>query len=443
VTTAFLVSDLPIEDAAVVRIDADAAVIAAHPATPLPDEADAQNVACVIYTSGSTGWPKRIGVTHRGIARLVRSAGELQAVPGDRVTHASNVSFDVTTWEVWAPLLNGGTVVVVDRETVLSAPALARLLREERVTSVFLTTALFGHLARQDPDAFAGVRDVIFGGEAADADAIRRVLESASPPRRLVNAYGPAENTTYTSWHLATDVPAEAATLPIGHPVANTRAYVLDGGMEPVPVGVPGELFAAGDGLARGYLSRPAMTAERFVPDPFGAAGERMYRTGDRARWTAGGVLEYLGRTDRQVKVRGFRVEPGEIEAVLRAHPAVADAAVIVREDRPGDPRLAAYVVPVEGVEHDAAGLRGHLRQRLPEFMVPAAIVALERIPIDPVGKVDRRALPAPETAPAVALSEPRTGLERRVAALWARVLGVDRVGWTIRSSTWAATPCC
>jgi acyl-coenzyme A synthetase/AMP-(fatty) acid ligase len=364
------------------------------------------------------------------VARLAYADEPVRLGEGDRVAHVSNVAFDVTSWEVWGPLLNGGTVVVADRETALSADALAALLREERVTTLFLTTALFGQVAREAPGAFRGLREVLFGGEAADAEALRRV-QAADPARRLVNAYGPAENTTFTSSYVVGPVAAGAATVPIGRPVTHTRVYVLDEALQPVPPGCAGELCAAGDGVARGYLRRPALTAERFVPDPFSpVAGARMYRSGDRARWRESAVLEYLGRLDQQVKVRGFRVEPGEIEAALREHPAVADAAVVAREDRPGDRRLAAYVVAAAGAVVEPFALRAHLAARLPEFMVPAAFVRLERIPVDANGKVDRRALPAPDpaahTGPVV---EPRTELERRVAALWAEVLGTPRVG--------------
>ncbi|HEV7588935.1 MAG TPA: non-ribosomal peptide synthetase [Longimicrobium sp.] len=431
VTTRFLGDGLPTAGAEVVWLDDDAAAIAARPASFTDAQAHPESAACLLYTAGSTAWPRPVAVTHRGVARLVSGGSGVQPGPGDRVAHASGVSVDVTTWDLWGALLNGGTVVVVDREDMHSAGALARVLRDQRVTSVFLTTALFGQVARQAPESFSGVRDVLFGGGAADAEAVRRVLASAAPPRRLANVYGPAENTTCTTVHLVGGVEPGAATLPIGRPVPNTRAYVLNGALQPVPPGEAGELFAAGDGLARGYPGHPAPTAERFVPDPFSPRpGARMYRTGDRARWTAGGELEFLGRLDPAEEVRGARVEPGEVEAVLRAHPGVADAAVVAREDRPGDRRLVAYFVAAPGAAPDAAALRSHARLHLPEARVPAAFVALERIPRDAVGARDRRALPAPGAAPAAAAAaEPRTELERRVAALWAEVLEVERVG--------------
>jgi amino acid adenylation domain-containing protein len=393
---------------------------------PIPD-----SLAYVVYTSGSTGTPKGIGISQRCIARLGLETDYAQLAPDDRVAQTANAAFDAFTWELWCTLLNGAALVIVPREVSLAPAALAEFVRARRITSMFLTTALFNQVAREVPDAYRPLRHVLFGGEAVDADAVRMVLR-AGPPQRLLHMYGPSESTTYASWHLVREVPDDAATVPIGHPLANTTMHVLDGWMQPVPPGVPGELYVGGDGLARGYLGRAALTGERFVPDPFAERpGARMYRTGDRVRRLADGAVEFLGRVDRQVKVRGFRVEPGEIEAVLVRHPAVRDAVVEPVDSGP-ERELAAYVVAEEGEAPAAADLRAHLGAHLPAHMVPAAFVFLPAFPLTPNGKVDRRALPAPELDRAAAGTEfvaPRTPVEERLAAIWGEVLGTGEVG--------------
>jgi hypothetical protein len=319
----------------------------------------------------------------------------------------------------------------LSREVTLRPREFAAELRERGVSVLFLTTALFNLLARDAPGAFGGLRTLLFGGEAVDPRWVRAVLADR-PPERLLHVYGPTETTTFATWHPVVELAEDAATVPIGLPISNTTAYVLDGRMEPAPVGVPGELYLGGDGLARGYWRRPALTAERFVPDPFGAtAGGRLYRTGDLVKRRADGSLEFLGRVDHQVKLRGFRVELGEIEAVLREHPAVREAAVLLREDGAGGRRLVAYVVRPEGGHEGWDVLREHLRRRLPDYMVPAAFVALDALPLTPNGKVDRHALPAPPGGLAEHVGEyaaPSSETERAVAAVWQEVLGVDEV---------------
>jgi amino acid adenylation domain-containing protein len=432
VTTGPLAGGFQDGGAATVLLDRDAAEIARGDADdllgipPLPD-----SLAYVVYTSGSTGTPKGIGILQRGVARLALEADYAPLAPDDRVAQASNASFDAFTWELWAPLLNGAAMVIVPRDVALAPAALVRFLRERRVTTLFLTTALFNQVAREVPDAYAGLRQVLFGGEAVDPDAVRLVLRSG-PPRRLLHMYGPSESTTYASWHRVRSVADDATTVPIGLPVANTTLHVLDAHLREVPPGVPGELFAGGDGVARGYLGRAGLTADRFVPDPFSAApGARLYRTGDRVRRGEGGAIEFLGRVDRQVKVRGFRIEPGEIEAALVRHPAVRDA-VVEPVETGAERELAAYVVAEEGGAPTAAELRAHLGTRLPPHMVPAAFVFLPAFPLTPNGKVDRRALPAPELDRAAAGTEfvaPRTPVEERLAAIWGEVLGSGQVG--------------
>ncbi|HEU4562474.1 MAG TPA: amino acid adenylation domain-containing protein [Longimicrobium sp.] len=391
------------------------------------------SLAYVVYTSGSTGTPKGSLIPHRGVVRLARGADYLQPRAGDRIGHTATPSFDAATWEIWAPLINGGTVVVIDRDDLLSPRRLGEVIREKRIHSLFLTTALFNQVATEDPALLAPLRDLLFGGEAADPAAARRVLETCRATR-LLNLYGPSENTTYATWHEVRSVPAGATTVPIGGPVANTRVYVLDQALRPVPSGVPGELYVAGDGLSLGYHARPGLTADRFAPDPFAARpGERMYRTGDRVRWH-GGVLEFLSRADDQVKVRGFRVEPGEIAAVLREHPSVGEAAVAACEDVPGDRYLAAWVAPAPGRAIDVAALREHLAARLPAWMIPSVFVPMDALPKTPGGKLDRRALPAPHAAAAehdASFAPPATPSEIAVAEIWCEVLKLDRVGAT------------
>jgi amino acid adenylation domain-containing protein len=382
-------------------------------------------LAYVVYTSGSTGRPKGVAVPHRGIVRLVRGTDYLPFGPGERIAQLSSAAFDAATFEIWGALLNGGCVVVVDRDVSLAPAALGEALRAHGVTALFLTTALFNRVAREAPEAFGTLRHLLFGGEAVDPGAVDRVLR-AGGPRRLLHVYGPTESTTFAAWHPVQRVEAGAATVPIGLPIANTTLYVLDGRMEPVPAGVPGELYLGSAGLARGYLGRPALTAERFVPHPHGGAGERLYRTGDRVRRGGDGAVEFLGRFDFQVKVRGFRIEPGEIEAALLREPGVREAVVVVREDG-GEKRLVAYVV-ADAEAAAPAELRAVLGARLPAYMVPSALVALPALPLNASGKVDRAALPdpAPEAAGHTA---PRTPTEEIVAEVWAGVLRLPRVG--------------
>ncbi|HEX2190856.1 MAG TPA: amino acid adenylation domain-containing protein, partial [Longimicrobiaceae bacterium] len=425
VTRSGLLERRPAGPAAVVCVDRPAA----EPSPASPPRVEADSLAYVVYTSGSTGRPKGIAVPHRGVVRLVRDADYVRLGPDDRVAQASNAAFDAATFEVWGALLNGACLVGVDRDTALTPARLAVHLREEGITTLFLTTALFNQTVREAPDAFDTLRHLLFGGEAVDPAAVRACLE-AGRPGRLLHVYGPTENTTYSSWHAVDEVASDAATVPIGRALAQGALYVLDRWMEPVPRGVPGELYVGGDGLARGYVGQPALTADRFVPDPFGAPGGRLYRTGDRVRWNARGEVEFLGRVDFQVKIRGFRIEPGEVEAVLAAHPQVRDAVVVVHEAAPGDRRLAAYAGAEEGERPAAAALRAWLAERLPEYMVPAALAVLDRLPLNANGKVDRAALPEPDYAgEADGSREPRTPTEEVLAGIFAQVLGVERVG--------------
>ena len=380
-----------------------------------------ENLAYVMYTSGSTGRPKGVAVTHRNVVRLVRETDYARFGPEEVFLQLAPVSFDASTLEIWGPLLNGARLVVAP-PGVPSFADLSTFLARHGVTTLWLTAGLFHGMVEARLDGLAPVRQLLAGGDVLSPAHVRQAL-GALPGTVLINGYGPTEGTTFTCCHRISEA---GATIPIGKPVANTRVYVLDRGFRPVPVGVTGGLYAAGDGLARGYFDRPDLTAERFLPNPLGSPGERMYRTGDLARWRPDGTLEFLGRADQQVKIRGFRVEPGEVEAALRDHPAVRDAVVVARPEPSGSGRrLVAYVV----AEADPAALQAFLRERLPEPLVPAAFVRLPELPLTPNGKVDRRALPEPEAPLREGFVAPRTPAEERVAGIWTDLLGLERVG--------------
>ncbi|SEN18910.1 non-ribosomal peptide synthetase [Actinacidiphila rubida] len=380
--------------------------------------------AYVIYTSGSTGRPKGVQVTHRGISGFATTQRELLDIgPRSRVLHFASLGFDAATAEICRALLSGATLVV-SRRSVFGRHGLAETVRTEGVTHAFLQPAL---LAAGADLCLDGVRTLTVGGEACPPS----LVEQWAGGRRMLVFYGPTEATVLATHHLIGpgDADHPSAALPIGRPLAGMRAYVLDARLQPVPAGVTGELHLAGGGLARGYLDRPQLTAERFVACPYGEPGERMYRTGDLVRWSGDGELHFVGRTDDQVKLRGFRIELGEIESVLARLDEVAQAVVVVREDRPGDRRLVAYVLPAPGAVPDPARLRAFAARTLPEHMVPSAVVPLTAMPTTANGKLDRRALPAPEVPAPAASRAPRTADEEILCGLFAEVLGVDGVG--------------
>ncbi|MFD3457918.1 amino acid adenylation domain-containing protein [Streptomyces sp. NPDC058691] len=395
----------------------------------LPESYDPRGAAYVIYTSGSTGRPKGVAVPHAGIVnRLLWMQDAYGLEADDRVLQKTPASFDVSVWEFFWPLITGAALVVTRPDGHKDPAYLAGLIREQQVTTVhFVPSMLTAFLQEPAAAGCTSLRRVLCSGEALPAPVAERFHEALDV--RLENLYGPTEASVDVTF--ASVVPG-ALAVPIGRPVWNTQVYVLDAWLQPVPAGVPGDLYLAGVQLARGYLNRAALTAERFVADPYGPAGTRMYRTGDLARWTTDGQLEYLGRTDDQVKVRGFRIELGEIEAALATHHSVAQAAVIVREDIPGDKRLVAYLVPVTGTapEHQDLGTaaRALVAERLPDHMVPSAVVVLETLPLTPNGKLDRKALPAPTFETALDTA-PRTAREEVLAGLFAEVLGLDTVG--------------
>ncbi|QSQ18069.1 non-ribosomal peptide synthetase [Myxococcus landrumensis] len=387
-----------------------------------------RNLAYVDFTSGSTGRPKGVAVEHRGVLRLLYGAPYARLGPEETFLLIAPISFDASTLEVWGPLCLGGRLVVFPPRSPSELDLLKDVLRRHSVTLLHLTAGLFSQMVELEMDGLKGVRQLLTGGDVVSAPHVRRVLEELRIP--VTACYGPTESTLFTSTHRMTRVEDVGAAVPIGRPIGNTQVYVLDAGMEPVPVGVAGELFIGGDGLARGYLRQSDVTADRFIPNPFSAVpGERLYRTGDLARWRMDGVLEFLGRRDSQVKVRGYRIELAEVEAALLAHPWVKEGLVVAR-DGAGGKRLVAYYV-----EHtetsDAPGVKEWLKQRLPEFMVPSAFVKLEALPLTANGKVDRKALPSPEQdgVGGDEVQGPRSAMELLVARIWMPLLGVARVG--------------
>ncbi|HEY3009738.1 MAG TPA: amino acid adenylation domain-containing protein [Micromonosporaceae bacterium] len=420
---------LPATGAVVLVVD-DESEWAGQPVDDPEPVAEATNIAYVIYTSGSTGRPKGVPNTHCGVVnRLAWMQKAYALCAADRVLQKTPASFDVSVWEFFWPLQTGARLVLAKPGGHKDAAYLRDLIVSEGVTTAhFVPSMLTAFLAEEGVERCTGLRTVICSGEELPLGTAVE-FTSRLPGCELHNLYGPTEAAIdVSSWRCRPEALTGAATVPIGAPIDNVRLYVLDERLTPVPVGVAGELFIAGVGVARGYHRRPSLTADRFVPEPFGGApGGRMYRTGDRARWRADGTLEFLGRLDHQVKLRGLRIELGEVESALREQPGVIDAAVVVREDAPGDKRLVAYVVgPAAGAE-----LKPSLKRTLPEYMVPQVFVALDRLPLTPNGKLDRAALPAPTITreSSVDLVDPRTETERLLVRIWSEVLGVPSLG--------------
>jgi len=416
-----LLEVVPVTEGVLVSLDGLAALdLAACPVDTPVCRVTPENLAYVIYTSGSTGQPKGVQVAHRGVVNLAcAQAREFGIGQDSRVLQFASLSFDAAVSEIFTTLVTGATLVMAPAEALLPGPALTETLRHERITVVTLPPAV---LAVQAPAGLPALRTVVSAGEALSATVLALW---AGGGRTLINAYGPTEITVCASQGVCTP---DGQAPGLGQALANVQLYVVDAAGAPVPIGVPGELYVGGAGLARGYLGRPGMTAAAFVPDPFGPAGGRLYRTGDRVRRRADGTLEFLGRRDRQIKLRGFRIEVAEVERTLMAQPAVRAAAVVVREDAPGDRRLVAYAVS----EADGSELREQLRRSLPEYMVPSVVVVLDRLPLTPNGKIDVAALPPPDmTTPTAKFVAPRTPLEEALAAIWVDALQVARVGAT------------
>ncbi|HEU0053423.1 MAG TPA: amino acid adenylation domain-containing protein, partial [Longimicrobium sp.] len=416
-------SGVPIE-----VLDGDASAWTGQPdSNPARAALTPENLAYVIYTSGSTGQPKGVMNRHSGVVNLLawgERHWELGA--GDALLQRTSLSFDVSVRELFQPLLAGARLVIVRPGGQREVDYLVEVVRRQEVSTMVLTPSqMQAFLEHPGLEDCSSLRRIVLGGESIPVGMVAE-LGARLPRARLYHEYGPTE-ATVTSTARVCGAEGEAPGASIGGPVSNARVYLLDARGEPVPVGVAGELYVGGAGVARGYLGRPGLTAERFVPDSFGAEpGARLYRTGDLGRWLADGTIEFLGRADTQVKVRGYRIEPGEIEARLLEREGVSEAVVIAHEDGAGQRRLVAYVVG----DVEAGGLREHLRRELPDYMVPAAFVPLERLPLTPSGKLDRRALPAPELASAEErYVAPRTPTEEVLAGIWAEVLRLERVG--------------
>ena len=421
----------------------DRETFAQESAENLANTATSDNLAYVIYTSGSTGKPKGVAVPHKAVNRLVINTNYVKLSPSDKVAQVSNTSFDAATFEIWGALLHGAQLVVISTDTLLSSRDFASEIRQQGITVLFLTTALFQKTAASVPQAFNSLKYLLFGGEVADPKCVREVLKKGSP-EHLIHVYGPTENTAFSAFYCVRDVPEQAASVPIGKPIANTQIYVLDSYLQPVPIGIPGELYLSGDGLAEGYLNRPDLTAEKFILNSFTANSElgesidsKLYKTGDLARYLPDGNIEFLGRIDSQVKIRGYRIELGEIEAVLNQYPGVKAAAVIVREDVPGDKYLAAYVVAgaincqLQVNQVQSGNLRQFLQQKLPGYMVPQNLAVLESLPLTPNGKVDRAVLLKIDAETGDRQKNyvaPRNEVEEVLSQIWAKVLGKQQV---------------
>ena len=430
-TTEKLAEKLGARSSEVICLDRDADIINEQSDDNPETELTPDKLAYVMYTSGSTGVHKGVSVTHGNVVRLVKNTNYADFTSAEIFLQLAPISFDASTMEIWAPLLNGGRVIVMSA----GAPTLEELgqtIVRHKVTSLWLTAGLFHLMVDERLEDLSSVRQLLAGGDVLSVPHVCRAAK-ALVSGHVINGYGPTEGTTFTCCYTVRDEQKLHDSVPIGRPIANTQVYLLDQELRPVPIGVPGELYLGGAGLARGYLHQSALTAERFIPHPFSEeGGQRLYRTGDRVRYTAEGVIEFLGRADNQVKVRGHRVELGEIEAVLARHSAVRECIVVVR-DESGDNRLVAYIVAEsEQQPPPAEDLRHYLGEKLPDYMTPSRFVFLEALPLTPNGKVDRRALPAPDATRddlIVTYFAPQTPTEEMLANIWSDVLGVEQVG--------------
>jgi len=410
------------------KYQCDRRALASLSAAPVEARGRPDSLAYVMYTSGTSGVPKGVMVEHRPIIRLVVHTNFCHLGTADRVLQAGPLAFDASTFEIWGALLNGGCLCLAPKEVLLDTARLRRLIQRHGITTTFLTASLFNTLVNDDPEVLRDMQTVLVGGEKVSVRHINQV-RAACPSLTLMNGYGPTENTTFTTTFVFDECLTDEA--PIGKPIANTTVYILDENCAPVPIGVPGELCAGGDGLARGYLNDPQLTAERFISHPF-ELGARLYRTGDLARWRPDGVIEYLGRVDDQVKIRGYRIEPAEIESRLLQHAAVDEALVLARDLGEERQELLAYLTGKS--DFDISDLREHLQRSLPDYMIPAHFIRLDKLPLNANGKVDRSALPAPSTTGYrlhTFYVPPESEIEKQLAVIWQEVLGQQDIGAT------------
>ncbi|NEO46359.1 MAG: amino acid adenylation domain-containing protein [Moorea sp. SIO4A3] len=430
-----LLTSLPSHQASVVCWDIDSEAINSESEENLTTLVTPDQLSYINYTSGSTGVPKGVEVTHRGVTRLLFGVNYANLDAKQTFVQIAPISFDASTFEIWGALLHGSRCVIFS-EKIPTSKELSHLITKNKITTLWLTSTLFNTIIDENPEALSGIRQLLIGGEALSVSHVRRGLK-ALPSTQIINGYGPTENTTFTCCYaIPSLLDSQGRSIPIGTPIANTQTYILDQHLQPVPIGIPGELHIGGAGLARGYLNRPQLTEQKFIPNPFSKQpGSRLYKTGDLARYLPDGNIEFLGRIDNQVKIRGFRIELSEIEATLTQHPQIQEAVVIVREALPGDKRLVAYVVsPGEKADILTTKLRGFLKQKLPQYMIPNAFVVLDALPLTPNGKVDRRGLPAPDTSRQSGTETfvaPRDSIELQLAQIWSQVLGIQPIGVT------------
>jgi amino acid adenylation domain-containing protein len=421
-----LITDLP-GGVALVHIDDPESQIAATSDESVLYKTAPESPAALIYTSGSTGTPKGTLIPHRAVVRSIRNTNYLRVTAADRVGQAMSPSFDVCILEVWSALANGAALIGLPRETILAPAEMERTLRAERLSVLWIPTAYLHQIGRDTPSLLGGVRVVLFGGERAESEPLRRILQHG-PPGELINCYGPAEGGIIASFHRIA-IEDCVGTIPIGRPVKNVRMYVVDGQMRPAPIGVPGEIWIGGE-IGSGYRNRSELNREKFVADTFsGLSGAKLYRSGDLGRLNGSGEFEFLGRADQQVKLRGYRIELSEVQMAVGSHPDVRQAIATIREDQPGTRRLVVYVTLRRDLTGAQTVLREHAAGKLPHYMVPAAIIPMESIPLTPNGKIDLRLLsvsgsPVQEAA----YDKPATELEKAMAGIWKELLGLDRV---------------
>ncbi len=420
---------LPLNNQTVVNLDSDWETISQYQEDNLPSEVNSENLAYIIYTSGSTGKPKGTEVTHRSIIGFMFGVDYIHLDAEQTWLQHSSISWDALTLELWTPLLYGGRCVLYP-EKIPTPEGLSQIIEEQRVNTLFLTTALFNLMIDTMPQGLSEIKQLMFGGESASVPHVRRALELL-PETKIIHVYGPSECTVFTSsYPIPKKIAQNVRSIPIGKPIGDRIVYILDENLHRVPIGVAGELYVGGASVARGYLNQPKLTREKFIPNPF-IEGDTLYKTGDLVRRLCDGNLEFIGRIDTQVKIRGFRIELSEIEAILTQHPDINQVVVIAREDESGNKFLVAYLVAKDN-SSTPSNLRNFLNKKLPDYMIPAAFVFLEAFPLTPNGKINRRALPVPDSVQRnldVDFVLPRTPIEQELATIWLEVLKLKQVG--------------